>query len=239
MAENLLVLTTAGRLHWLKGVIETLRDPLDVLVVDDASPSCIGIGAFCKQKGLKFLTKPKAKGLTDSWNTAYQFFRKHKYEGCILSNDDVLLPKGFSKGLLDGLEKFDLVGPVSNKPGHGVSQKVGAPVLGVSLTEDNIDQVQEALLQKYRESPLVEHSFVNGFCFAFSTTIQKFMFSDRLLLNPAHRNIGNEGDLVTRVNERGGKIAFCRTSYVWHFKKGTYRELKSSTRINRDQLWNY
>jgi len=238
MGENLLVLTTAGRLKWLERAIETLRDPLDVLVVDDATPSDVGIGDFCKTKGLKFLTRPKAKGLTHSWNAAYWFFRENRYKKCILSNDDVKFPKGFSNGLLGGLEKFDLVGPVSNRPGHGIAQKV-KEFTAVSVTEDNMDQVQEALLQKYSETPLVEHGFVNGFCFAFSTTVQEFMFSDELLFNPAKRNIGNEGDLIRRMNEQGGKIGFCRTSYVWHAKSGTYRELPLSTRLNRDALWTH
>ena len=40
--KDLLVLTTAGRSHWVKDAVATLDDPLDVLVIDDGSPEPVG-----------------------------------------------------------------------------------------------------------------------------------------------------------------------------------------------------
>lgn len=230
MSENLLVLTTAGTFKWLKEAIDTLRDPLDVLVVDDATPGR-EIADFCATKGLLFMTKPKPKGLTHSWNLAYEFFRKERYQNCILSNEDVRFPQGFSKDLLEGLAKFDLVGPLSNQPGTGHHQRIGR-FLKIEPSDANIDQVQKALVKKYSEDPFMGYGSVNGFCFAFSKSIGKFMFSDELLFNPRKINTGNEYDLAGRLNARGGKIALCKTSYVFHWKGIILGKLR-----DRNNLW--
>lgn len=234
MKDNLLVLTTAGRLHWLKEAISTLRDPLDVLVVDDATPGD-EIRDFCKQKGLAFITKDKPKGLTDSWNRAYEYFRENKHKRCILSNDDVKLPEGFSRGLLDGVDKFTVVCPISNTPSkYRDSQKSQWLFRYTDLPCENIDNVQQFLENKYQESPYIKTVDFNGFCFAFSRSISGYMFSDTELFNPKNINIRNEVELGTKIKEREGTIAVCRISYVFHRKGGTYNELRLR---RRNQLW--
>lgn len=236
MAEYLLVLTTAGRLKWLKGAVETLQDPLDILIVDDASPPEIGIGPFCKQKGLMLITKPKAFGVTDSWNRAYNFFKKKGYKACIISNDDVLFPRDFWRGLIEDVYKkgYDLLGPLSNAPGDGRKQQIGR-FLNIVPSSSNADQIQQALFQKYHgETKWSPCSYLNGFCFAFSPSIEKFKFSKEFLFNPVQKNRGNEIDLLKRIIKRGGRIGISTISYVFHWKYGTYRYLKLK---HRDQIW--
>lgn len=231
--DNLLVLTTAGTLGWLKKAISTLRDNLDVLVVDDATPGN-KIRNFCLQKGLAFISKTKPKGLTDSWNRAYKFFRENKYKGCILSNDDVRFSEGFSQGLLDGVDKFTVVGPVSNEPSRYRNfQKSQWLFRYTDLPYENIDNIQRFLEKKYKGSPYIEAVDFNGFCFAFSRGISRYMFSDTELFNPKCVNVGNEVWLVRRIKERGGTIAICRTSYVLHRKGVTLRNCGR----DRNQLW--
>lgn len=232
MAKNLLVLTTAGRLKWLKGAVDTLRDPLEMLVVDDATPDEIGIRNFCRTKGIGFLTKSKPKGLTDSWNLAYQFFQKGDYKNCILSNDDVRFPMSFSTELFRGLQFFNVSVPVSNGSGHCRRQRLPDSV--GKATPGNLDEIQKKLRLIYQNAPFKQLPFFNGFCFAFSKTIRKFAFSDTLLFNPKNINVHNEGDLGQRIQKGGRKIGVCRLSFVFHWKAGTYRGLKLK---NRNQLW--
>lgn len=234
MNENLLVITTAGHLNWLREAMSTLRDELDVLVVDDATPEKVGIRAFCKQKGIMFLGKPKALGVTNSWNIAYQFFLSHGYEKGIVSNDDVRFPHGFSNYLLSGLPKWDLVGPLTNRSGNSKHQQV-QEWIKVKAAPDNINPMQKALLRiKTNASQFVKCNYFNGFCFAFARSIAKFKFSDKLLFNPKYKNRENEYDLCKRIRQRGGNMAYCRVSYVFHWKSGTYRGLKLK---HRDQVW--
>jgi len=243
MSKNLLVLSTAGRLHWLKGAVETfektLNDPLaipwDLLVIDDATPDEIGIRDFCKEHGIAFVTKERPSGLINSWNLAYQYFMSNGYKFCILSNDDVRIPRRFSRGFLDGLRKFDIIGPVSNDPGVSKDQKT-ARFTSMQPKEGNIDKIQYDISHKYhkhdRYQPIRD---VNGFCFGFSRSAKKFEFSEGLLFDPKHANYDGEFDLCRRVQRRHGKIAIAKTAYVYHYKRGTYRELGKLKK--RQQLW--
>lgn len=242
MRETILFLTTARRLKWLKGAIETFRDHFVVVVVDDATPEKIGMRKFCQANKIGFITKKRARGLTDSWNIAYNFFRvrKHRFQNCILSNDDVRFPPNFSKGLIAGIQKYHLVGPLANwyGAGDGVRFQNSQRYLKVKATSANVNEIQKMLEEKFRGKPFLACNYVNGFCFAFSQSIHRFAYSKTQLVNPEYINMGGEWDLVRKIRARGGKIAVCRTSFVFHWKMGTYREIGRTGASKRDWLWN-
>ena len=257
MAKNLLAITVAGQLRWLKEAISSLRDPLDVLVIDDATPG-ISIGEFCGRKGILFLSKEKPLGLTDSWNKAYRYFKENDYDNCIFSNDDVRFPVGFSKGLLEGLKEFDLIAPLSNNPGfqwdnlHSPLCQDIRRFVDIEPNERNIDRVQEIISKRYRKIPFRQSSFINGFCFAFSSSISKFAYDEeftsinivqpnpQFLFNPANINTFNEYDLANRINKKGGKVGISKVSYVFHWKAKTTEKLDKNwggAGDYREQLW--
>jgi len=236
MNNTLLILTTAGRLHWLKDAVEFLEDSVDVLVVDDATPKEIGIEEFCKEHNLHYITKSKPKGLTNSWNRGYQFFLKHKYTFCILSNDDVRFGAGSIIGLRKALGKFHLVGPLSNRSGDATHQGVKRYVK--SLDFGNANEVQKVLEKQFKKDPFKPCQFVNGFCFGFSKVIKRFQFSSGHLFNPKNINVGNEHDLAQRVRRNKGRVAVCKIAYVYHRKMGTYYELNwKKISGYRERLW--
>jgi len=240
MAKTLLILTTAGRLHWLKQAIESLQDAIDVLVVDDATPEKIGIRNFCKQEKIQFITKPEPKGLTDSWNIGYRYFVKHGYIYCILSNDDVRFARGFSVEIKHALNaKFSLVGPITNEPGPALHQGI-KKFIRAKRDWSKVDEIREVLVGKFRHDRFQPSTEVNGFCFAFSNAIRQFEFASGNLFNPANINVDNEYDLAKRIRGNSGRIAICRTAYVFHKKMGTYKELGWQTIPgHRNRLWTY
>jgi len=244
--KNLLAITVAGQLKWLKEAISTLQDKIDVVIVDDATPGDI-IKGFCREKKLDILTKLKPMGLTNSWNLVYQYFKENNYDNCILSNDDVRFPKGFSEGLVNGLEKFDLVAPLSNEPGN-IFDDIHSPACQnvrrytdiEPTAKGNINKVQQVLSVRYKNSPYRQSNFFNGFCFAFSTSIAKFTYNEQYLFNPVHINTWNEYDLVDRIDGKNGKVGICKTSYVFHWKAKTTEKLDKygvSLGDYREQLW--
>ena len=242
--KNLLAITVAGQLRWLEEAILTLRDKLDIVIVDDATPGD-SIKGFCRQKKLDILTKLKPMGLTNSWNLIYQYFKENDYDNCIISNDDVRFPAGFSDGLIKGLEKFNIVAPLSNNFGFGYDFQTSPfcqdvrRFVDIKLTEKNSDKVQEILSERYGNAPFRPSNFFNGFCFAFSRSISKFVFDKQYLFNPAHINTFNEFDLAHRIDELGGKIGICKTSYVFHWKAKTTEKLDKNWGPGdyREQLW--
>jgi len=243
--KNLLAITVAGQLRWLEEAISTLRDKIDVVVIDDSTPGD-SIKGFCRHKKLDILTKLKPMGLTNSWNLAYQYFKENNYNNCILSNDDVRFPKEFSVGLLEGLKKFDIVAPLSNEAGFGYDSE-SSPFcqnvrryVDIKPTAKNYDRVQQILLERYRNGQFRPSNIFNGFCFAFSSSISKYVYNEQYLFNPAHINTFNEYDLAHRMEKKGGKIGICKTSYVFHWKAKTTEKLNknwSQPEDYREQLW--
>lgn len=242
--KNLLAITVAGQIKWLKEAILTLRDDLDILVIDDATPGN-SIKDFCKQKEIMLVTKVKPMGLTNSWNLAYQYFKENNYDNCIISNDDVRFPKGFSGGLIEGLKEFDLIAPLTNEPGN-IWDSIHSPVhqeirryVDINPTDKNYDKIQKILSERYGNGPFRRNNFINGFCFAFSTSIAKFTYNKQFLFNPVHINTFNEYDLANRINEKKGKIGICKTSYVFHWKGKTTEKLNKNWGPGdyREQLW--
>lgn len=241
--KNLLAITVAGQTRWLQEAIATLRDHLDILVIDDATP---GMKEFCSENKLNFVTKLKPMGLTNSWNMAYQYFKEKDYDNCILSNDDVSFPQGFSEGLIEGLKEFNLLGPLTNTPGRGYDiestpfcQYVGRYV-SMKPTEKNFDDMQKILSERYRNAPFRPSNIVNGFCLAFSRSIAIFTYNSQFLFDPAHVNVFNEFDLAHRIKEKGGKVGICKTSYVFHWKAKTTEKLNKDwgqPGDYREQLW--
>ncbi len=242
MYKTLLIITTAGRFDLLKGVLGSLRAPVDVLVVDDATPDPERgqMLSLCAERGCDWQTKTSPKGLTDSWNRAYQYFKTTSYEVCILANNDVLFPKGFSIGLIQTLRKThcDIVTPFTNQPGFQPAQGLNEP-LKSKATPENIDEVQKALEVDYGHliNPWFPLSYWNGFCFAFTKDIAKYELSPRILFNPKRINVHNEGELAQRMGEHkqkpSGKIMCSRLSYVYHKKNETLKNCGPS----RQGLW--
>ncbi len=239
MKKALLVLTTAGILHFLRDAVATMEDPLDILVVDDGSPPSVGIVDFCAEKKLPIAIKKHPLGLTNSWNIGYDYMMKHEYDYCIISNDDVRFAKGFSKGLFQGMEEYAVVCPVSNLPTKNdqrfrpqwAKRYCGLPM---NSRKKNRNLIQKALSQKYATNSLQRVTTFNGFCFAFSRAIKKYMYSGAHLFNPGLINTKNEFELARRIKRRGGKVAVCKIAYVFHWKNGTFGELKLA---KKDWLW--
>ncbi len=242
--KNLLAITVAGQLKWLEEALWSLGDNLDVVIIDDSTPN---IKEFCRKKGVKLITKLKPMGLTNSWNLAYQYFKENNYDNCILSNDDVRFPKGFSEGLLKGLDEFDIVAPLSNEPGNiwdhihsPACQDVRRYVNSINPTGENVNEVQPILSERYKSAPLRQSNFFNGFHYAFSSSIGKFAYDKQFLFNPTHINTWNEYDLAERINKLSGKVGICKTSYVFHWKGKTTEKLNKDwgqPGDYRNQLW--
>lgn len=212
---------------------------MDILVVDDGTPAKEKLAKFCKEKGIHFITKDKPKGLTHSWNLAYQFFVEKGYDGCILSNDDVRFQKGFSRDLLKGIKKFDIVCPVSNKPAPASiwwKKQWLSRYCKISPTRKkaNRESIQHFLEKKFRKSPYEKAGEFNGFCFAFGKRIKRFRFSETCLFNKKTINLRNEVLLTKQIRKKGGEIVVCKTAYVYHYKGVTFRELGLK---NKNQLW--
>ena len=218
--KKLLAITAANQTEWLDKLFQHgLDSGFDVTVWDDASEK---VESFCKDRHIFNIPKDIPRGLTDTWNSIYDFFVDKQYDICVISNDDVIFPKFSLNTLIDGIENYDLVGPLSN--GAYGRQNIKCDI-------DHIQAIQDSLKLSISDFETVK--VITGFCFCFGRTIENFKFSDKFLFDPKNINVGNDDDLCQRINARGGKIALNRRSFVYHFMgKSTMFDPN-----NRNKLW--
>lgn len=219
--KALLAFTTANQLSYnikgIKSILSNKADNVDLIVFDDASND--GTVEWCRVNNITIVTKSEAKGLTHSWNLAYQIFKEEDYKHLIFSNSDIIVPKKALENLLVQNEKFIIVSPLSTKKGVG-HQPLQDVKAYHQFEEDEYDYlntqiIQDKINQKKGAETIKEVNYVNGFFFAVNREIINYEYSDIELFNPENRNVGNEDELCKKVTQ---PIAIVVNSYVFHFK---------------------
>ena len=118
----LVILTTYNQSEITRQCLDTLKvisDKHDVLIIDDLSTD--DTIDLCKEYNVKYITKDVGKGLTDSWNKGYQYFKENKYEYFVIANNDILVPNNALTEMKNVLDKWpcSLVVPMSTQLGAG------------------------------------------------------------------------------------------------------------------------
>ena len=123
MNKVLLAVTTYNQLEYTKIFYESFKqldsNLCDLIIFDDCSTD--ETASWCKEVNIKVVTKQKGKGLTDSWNSAYKYFKEHGYEYLILANNDILIPKGAIEELCKTIDRWpgSMVTPITTEEGCG------------------------------------------------------------------------------------------------------------------------
>ena len=118
--DTLLVYTTCNHvnmsIHSLQS-ISSAPDVFDIIVIDDHSID--GTTEILTKMGYSVISKPEARGLTDSWNIGYHIASLLKYRYIIFSNNDVLVPHGTVELVRTALKEEALVVPLTTQKGAG------------------------------------------------------------------------------------------------------------------------
>lgn len=237
--RTLFAITTKNLLDITKITLYSLRTHEhipDILIVDDASiepvPQSL-ISLFSEELPIvSIIKKEKAKGLTDSWNVAYQYFKNEtKYEYLLIANNDLLLPESSIKWMSYCLSSgYSLCKPLGNKIGVGdrPSQNVW-PYISNAFSEqetqypEHYNQIQNELDQQTILYPFWKDNIpFNGFIFGMRRDAMLAAEYDsrlNLLFNPENINVRNENDLTVRLPKI--QHTLCLKCYVYHFKKLT------------------
>ena len=219
--KTLLAFTTANQIDYnIKGIESILKNKLgnvDLVVFDDASND--GTIEWCKENDVEIITKKSAKGLTHSWNLAYQKFKSEDYKFLIFSNSDIIVPKGSLEIILKENEKFIIVSPLSTKKGVGHQpeqdfRKYFNPEIDEYKFE-NTERVQEFINENKSIEGCKEVDYINGFFFSVNRDIISYEYSETELFDPKNPNCGNEQELCERVPHPKGIVL---NAYIFHFK---------------------
>jgi len=219
--KTLLAFTTANQLPYnIKGIKSIMANKpkyVDLIVFDDASND--GTVEWCRDNNITIVTKSTAKGLTHSWNLAYQLFKDEGYKHLIFSNSDIIVPKSALEHLLAQNEKFIIVSPLSTLKGVGHQ-----PLQDVKAYHQfdydeynylNTQTIQDFVSQNNSTEPAKDINYINGFFFSVNREIINYEFSTTELFNPENHNVGNEDELCRKVTQ---PIAIVTNSYIFHFK---------------------
>ncbi len=179
----------------------------------------------------------KNGGLTRSWNEG---LRQARDSGCattIVTNSDVLFTPGWTAGLTAALAAgADLVGPVTNAPGHQVKQQVLRHVPDYKVTDDPqaLAATASRLAKKYAPDVFTPLR-INGFCMAARTAVWwQGAFNETCVFDPKHRMTRNEDELQGRWKKAGRVAAVVPSSFVFHYR-GVTR--KGATRGREGTGW--
>ena len=239
MNKVLLAVTTYNQLEYTKIFYESFKqldsNLCDLIIFDDCSTD--ETASWCKEVNIKVVTKQKGKGLTDSWNSAYKYFKEHGYEYLILANNDILIPKGAIEELCKTIDRWpgSMVTPITTEEGCGHNKVQSIDVYyGKQDTYNDhkyYQNIQDSIIEfknklatdeggnnLYQLDP-VRMKMFNGFFFMMNKNICQYEREDGNLFRPEYVNIKNE-DIFNWDNllNNDDNAILCKTSFVFHFK---------------------
>ncbi len=195
-----------------------------VVVVDDAgTPDPARVEALLRLPGVSWHRFPRNDGLTRSWNYGLRVARDEGCRYAVCTNSDVIFSKRALVVMRDVLEGggLDLVGPMTNAPGHQPKQNVVRHLSDFrpSDREIDIEAVAARLFAKNGAGfcPLR----VNGFCMMARTEVWwEHRFDPDHVFNtgPRYRMIRNEDEFQGRAKNAGLRSGVATGAYVFHYR---------------------
>jgi hypothetical protein len=133
MRELLIAVTSANNINITKDCLKSIPVGPKVIVYDDASTE--PIKEVCSELKVDLKKEDKPRGLTNLWNRAYADFWSSSFKNILITNNDVIFPTGSIEEMVRVFNEQSpvILGPVTNKPGTGINQRVGNYLCNVNL----------------------------------------------------------------------------------------------------------
>jgi len=241
MKNLMIAVTSANNIDVTRECLKTIPPGPKVVVYDDSSTE--PIESLCSEFKVELKKEDKPKGLTNLWNRAYEDFLKTDMRYLLISNNDIIFPKGSIEEMVKVFirERPIILGPISNKPGTGRNQRLDMYLCNINLDANNavnVQIIQDMLLYSMTDKFMYDN-YINGFCFMIGRVVDQYRFDETHLFPPQKINIGNEDWLCRQIRKKGGNavganFVICLTSFVFHYKALTTRWCKNR---NRENLW--
>lgn len=244
MIDTLVAITGCEFFEYTRRAVESCLETAPscrVVIIDDASTKWPKddvpheLKELAKNERVSIERFHERFGLTRSMNLGARIARDGKYPYCAISNNDVIFTPHWHEVMVQGLEHYDLVGPLSNAPGPTAQgrQDIGHWSAGYTLSDAKEHLAEEAeYLFKYYASFRVE-SPVNGFMFMARTATwwkhaydavheevfnPKNHFNSRGIANPTPTMTLMEDEFQRRLYAAGGRSAVCPGAFVFHYR---------------------
>lgn len=194
-----------------------------VFVIDDHSPDWKESWATSLVKKfptMRWFRFGKNGGLTRSWNRGLKWAREFKCPYAVTANSDLLFTPGWFEPLEWALNNgADLVGPLTNAPGHRPKQRVGRHIPDFVVKDDPDYLATCAAHLAVKNKELFTPMIINGFCMAAKTaTWWAGAFDPANVFNPKYKITKNEDELQGRWKKAGRVSALVPASLVFHYR---------------------
>ena len=220
MQELCLIIPTYNHFDYADRCIQSFYETepdLDatVCVIDDCSEENVYDYKFSNKVTIhRFDTRG---GLTRSWNYGLAL-AKDKYEYTICTNNDILFTACWYEPLKEALETLDLVGPVTNTPGHCKWQNINKFFHLYTLNDNRhmLDWIGRQC--SFNEIEYIVSEINGFFMMAKTETWWKNSFDTVHVFNPANHMTENERELQRRWKARKLRVGFTPRSFIFHYR---------------------
>jgi len=174
-------------------------------------------------------------GLTRLWNYGvhYAIHSLHA-EYILLANNDVLIPSGALRILVDGLRNTAgpaIIGPLTNCPGyHEKTQdiRIFLPDYRASHAIQDIENTS----QRISTNPLRVVDGINGFFWGahhdvFMNNILWSWGRSVYYFNPFNRDLHNEREFQRRLFRKGGRSVLASNAFIFHYKDVSMKRVEA------------
>jgi GT2 family glycosyltransferase len=224
----LVIIPTCGHFEYAKRAVhsflkwtsDAVTNDSQFVIVDDASEEWLTLNWTDWPSSQRFHFE-KRGGLTRSWNEGLRLALKWGSQYAICTNSDVLFSQGWFSPLSEALSKgFDLVGPLTNAPGHARWQNVlpfcypDRPL--VDDSDHSIGCISEMIRKKAVDT--IEARINGFFMMAKTETWWRGAFSDVDVFDPKLPMVHNEVELQRRWFRLGFRVGVVPRSYIFHYR---------------------
>jgi len=211
----------------LKSIVENTTGDYEIIIIDNGSNPSVpfDIGFVDNIKCYPFTIRNETNlGFPLAIN---QGIRESKGDVIILLNNDVIVTPNWTFQLLNLLDKYDIVGPMTNYCAG--KQQITIPCYNNEY-ELNIEAEKFAIKNAGQSE---EVNWVIGFCMAFKRSLYDEIGPFDESLWPCS---GEELDFCLRARSKGYRIAIAKDVYVHHAGSITFKAMQDSGEVNYDTI---
>jgi glycosyltransferase involved in cell wall biosynthesis len=224
--ELLFILPTYGQFNYARSCVESIvkntqPGTYTIAIIDDGSPDWAAQNISQWPSCPKFCVHfAENNGLTRSWNLGLNLARTYGFKYAICGNSDLLVTEGWFEPLKEALETgFDLVGPITNAPGHANWQSL-RQYCRFKATDDRayLNSIAR-MVRGYHSNGAIGCNYINGFCMLAKTeTWWAGAINDGNVFDPKYKLTGNEDELQKRWKQANRVFGFVPQSFVFHYR---------------------
>ena len=207
----------------IQAIMENTEQEYEIVVVDNGSDPPFK-PQFSGFNEVRVIRNETNLGFPVAVN---QGLREAKGDKAIILNNDVTVtPKSLDR-LVDYLDDFDIMGPVTNYIAGMQKTEIGAYQNRQEL-DNEADMHYEA-----SQGEVEEVNFIIGFCMAFKKSVWEDVGDFDESLWPCN---GEEIDFCFRAREKNYKIGIAHDIYMHHEGSVTFEDMEKAGEIDYDEL---